>query len=182
MKRNPRKVKWTKAYRKLAGKELAEVWGCWGGVDSGAKHVVVPSICCTYMHLPQDATFEMERRRNCPEKYNRETVAKTVEAMKKIDAIRTRRQERYWEARMAAAKAQKQAWMLLFGCRVQADVCHAHIHTSSSTTTHPYIQQAAERKELEQQIHLVKAPLAQKQEAEKLRVAVEERQEHAMQE
>jgi phage gpG-like protein len=48
MKRNPRKVKWTKAYRKLAGKELAE-----------------------------DATFEMERRRNRPEKYDRELVHKT---------------------------------------------------------------------------------------------------------
>lgn len=55
----------------------------------------------------------MERRRNRPEKYNRETVAKTVEAMKKIDAIRTRRQERYWEARMAAAKSQKQAWVVV---------------------------------------------------------------------
>lgn len=91
----------------------------------------------------------MERRRNRPEKYNRETVAKTVDAMKKIDAIRTRRQERYWEARMAAAKSQKQA---------------------------------ADRKELEQQIHLVKAPLAQKQEAEKLRAAVEETQTEGMQE
>ena len=42
-------VRWTKAYRKLAGKELAD-----------------------------DATFELERRRNRPEKYNRETMQKTI--------------------------------------------------------------------------------------------------------
>lgn len=121
MKRNPRKVKWTKAYRKLAGKELAE-----------------------------DATFEMERRRNRPEKYNREVVQKTIKAMERIDEIRKKRQDRFYEKRMSRSKQQ---------------------------------QAAQDRQELEQQIHLVKAPAAlqkaqqpeqevQKQE-EKLRVPVE---------
>lgn len=116
MKRNPRKVKWTKAYRKLAGKELAE-----------------------------DATFEMERRRNRPEKYDRELVHKTVKAIKKVDAIRSARQDRFYEARMSKAKKQ---------------------------------QAAAERRQLEQEIHLVKAPGAlAKEKEEKLKVAVEEAQE-----
>ena len=76
MKRNPRKVRWTKAYRKLAGKELAE-----------------------------DATFEMERRRNRPEKYDRELLKKTVKAVEKISTIRKKRQDRFYERRMARAKA-----------------------------------------------------------------------------
>mmetsp|Transcript_16525 Transcript_16525/g.35745 ORF Transcript_16525/g.35745 Transcript_16525/m.35745 type:complete len:162 (+) Transcript_16525:326-811(+) len=81
MKRNPRKVRWTKAYRKLAGKELAE-----------------------------DATFELERRRNRPEKYDRELVHKTIKAMEKIDEIRTKRQDRFYEKRMQRAKQlQKKA-------------------------------------------------------------------------
>jgi large subunit ribosomal protein L24e len=75
MKRNPRKVRWTKAYRKLAGKELAE-----------------------------DATFELERKRNRPEKYDREVVAKTLKAIGKIEAIRSKRQERHYERRMQRAK------------------------------------------------------------------------------
>ena len=120
MKRNPRNVKWTKAYRKLAGKELAE-----------------------------DTTFEMERRRNRPEKYNRELVAKTLTAIKKIDKIRGRRQERFYEARMQKVKG---------------------------------VQKATARKELEQQIHLVRAPESlrvgaekEKQEGEKLRVAADDK-------
>ena len=112
MKRNPRKVKWTKAYRKLAGKELAE-----------------------------DGTFEMERRRNRPEKYDRELVAKTVKAMKRIKEIRVARQDRFYEQRMSKAKVE---------------------------------QRTADRRQLEQEIHLVKAPAALARErAEKLRLAVE---------
>lgn len=78
MKRNPRKVRWTKAYRKLAGKELAE-----------------------------DATFEMERRRNRPVKYDRELMKRTVQAIGRVAEIRAKRQERHWERRMAAAKGQE---------------------------------------------------------------------------
>lgn len=121
MKRNPRKVKWTKAYRKLAGKELAE-----------------------------DATFEMERRRNIPTKYDRELVTKTVKAMKRIKEIRVARQDRFYQKRMEKANEQ---------------------------------QRAADRRQLEQEIHLVKAPAALSRErAQKLKVAVEKSQEDAMQE
>ncbi|XP_077256052.1 ribosomal protein L24-like [Temnothorax americanus] len=62
-KKNPRKVKWTKAYRKTVGKELAV-----------------------------DPSFEFEKRRNVPVKYNRELWNKTVQAMKKVETIRQRRQ------------------------------------------------------------------------------------------
>jgi large subunit ribosomal protein L24e len=51
----------------------------------------------------------MERRRNRPVKYNRELVAKTLTAIKKIDKIRSRRQERFYEQRMLTAKATRRA-------------------------------------------------------------------------
>lgn len=126
MKRNPRKVRWTKAYRKLAGKELAE-----------------------------DVTFEMERKRNRPEKYDRELVKKTVKAIERISEIRTRRQERFYEKRMAKVKGQ---------------------------------QVAADKQQLEKEIHLVKAPAAltagKDKKKEKLKIAVEQQQQQvdAMQE
>eukprot|EP00897_Mesotaenium_endlicherianum_P005348 jgi/Mesen1/4841/ME000244S04015 len=96
MKRNPRKVKWTKAYRKLHGKDLAV-----------------------------DSTFEMERRRNRPERYDRQVVQDTVKAMKRIEEIRLKRQEKFWEKRMKGKKAQEKKEAMA---------------------------------ELEQNIHLVKAP------------------------
>jgi large subunit ribosomal protein L24e len=74
-KKNPRKVRWTKAFRKSAGKELAV-----------------------------DPSFEFEKRRNAPVKYDRGMWIKTVEAMKKIEKIRVKRNARHIQMRLKKAK------------------------------------------------------------------------------
>uniref|UniRef100_A0A7S3ZFL6 Large ribosomal subunit protein eL24-related N-terminal domain-containing protein n=1 Tax=Lotharella globosa TaxID=91324 RepID=A0A7S3ZFL6_9EUKA len=74
-KRNPRKVRWTKAYRKAHGKELAK-----------------------------DPVFEFEKRRNVPVKYDRELYAKTLKAMRKVETIRTARENRFKAKRTQIAK------------------------------------------------------------------------------
>mmetsp|Transcript_28427 Transcript_28427/g.21234 ORF Transcript_28427/g.21234 Transcript_28427/m.21234 type:complete len:201 (+) Transcript_28427:27-629(+) len=81
-KKNPRKLRWTKAYRAAHGKEMTV-----------------------------DPVLEFEQRRNVPTRYNRELMVKTIQAMKKIDEIRTRRQQRFFDRRMAKAKAKKKADM-----------------------------------------------------------------------
>ncbi|CAD7092436.1 unnamed protein product [Hermetia illucens] len=65
-KKNPRKVRWTKAFRKAAGKELSI-----------------------------DPSFEFEKRRNMPVKYNREIWTKTLDAIKRINTIKERRQGQF---------------------------------------------------------------------------------------
>ena len=65
-RKNPRKTKWTKAFRKTAGKELTV-----------------------------DPSFEFEKRRNVPIKYSRELWTKTVEAMKRVNEIREKRSGLY---------------------------------------------------------------------------------------
>lgn len=77
-KRNPRKVAWTKAYRKTRGKEMAV-----------------------------DATFDFEQRRNRPVKYDRDLMSKTLLAMKRVQEIQQQREERFFENRMKDAKAEK---------------------------------------------------------------------------
>merc|ERR1712116_10030 len=55
-KRNPRKVRWTKAFRKSNGKELTI-----------------------------DPSLEFEKKRNTPMVYNREVWSKTIDAVKRIE-------------------------------------------------------------------------------------------------
>mmetsp|Transcript_35704 Transcript_35704/g.93055 ORF Transcript_35704/g.93055 Transcript_35704/m.93055 type:complete len:159 (-) Transcript_35704:188-664(-) len=80
MKRNPRKVKWTKAYRVSHGKEIA-----------------------------MDTTMEFERKRNRAVKYDRELMGQTLHAMKRVMEIRANREKRFYEDRMKGKKEKEKA-------------------------------------------------------------------------
>lgn len=75
-KRNPRKAAWTKVYRKTRGKEMAV-----------------------------DTTFEFEKRRNRPVKYDRNLVGATLRAMQRVGEIQQRRAALHFKARMAEHRA-----------------------------------------------------------------------------
>ena len=77
-KKNPRKIRWTKAYRKTHGKELVT-----------------------------DPVYEFEKIRNTPIKYNREIWTDTVQAMDKLAKIRKDREDRFFMRRMRRAQKIK---------------------------------------------------------------------------
>lgn len=79
MKRNPRKVKWTKAYRRVHGKDMT-----------------------------QDSTFEFERKRNRPERYDRNLAEEVLKAIPKISKIQARRDESHHANRMRGKKQKVQ--------------------------------------------------------------------------
>uniref|UniRef100_A0A2K5E3Z2 Probable ribosome biogenesis protein RLP24 n=1 Tax=Aotus nancymaae TaxID=37293 RepID=A0A2K5E3Z2_AOTNA len=74
-KSNPRKVRWTKAFRKAAGKELIV-----------------------------DNSFEFEKRRNEPIRYQRELWNKTTDAMKRVEEIKQKRQAKFTMNRLKKNK------------------------------------------------------------------------------
>jgi len=80
MKRNPRKVRWTKAFRKAAGKEMTI-----------------------------DSTIDFEKRRNIPVRYDRELVHTTLKAMKRVSEIKKRRELAFWKNRMTLSREKHRA-------------------------------------------------------------------------
>ena len=78
MKRNPRKLKWTKAFRKSAGKEMVV-----------------------------DSTLTFAARRNIPTRYNRDLVATTLKAMQRVSEIRARRERVFYKKRMEGNKERQ---------------------------------------------------------------------------
>ena len=83
MKRNPRKMRWTKAFRKAAGKEMTI-----------------------------DSTFEFEKRRNVPVRYDRDLMQKTVQAMKRIEEIRRKREKAFYVQRIEKGRVVERAEMV----------------------------------------------------------------------
>jgi len=75
MKRNPRKVRWTKAFRRAAGKEMVI-----------------------------DSTIDFEKRRNVPVRYDRDLVQSTLQAMKRVAEVKKRREHAFWKNRMATSR------------------------------------------------------------------------------
>ncbi|KAL0931862.1 Ribosome biogenesis protein RLP24 [Colletotrichum truncatum] len=80
MKRNPRKLKWTKAYRASAHKEMTV-----------------------------DSTLQFGARRNVPIRYDRDLVAKTLKAMERVSEIRSRRERVFYKKRMAGKRERELA-------------------------------------------------------------------------
>ena len=89
MKRNPRKVRWTKAFRKAAGKEMTIV---------SIMYLFVSISYLTY-NDSQDSTIDFEKRRNVPVRYDRELVTTTLKAMKRVGEIKQRREHAFWKHR-----------------------------------------------------------------------------------
>lgn len=89
MKRNPRKVRWTKAFRRANGKEMVVV----------SRFSSVPACLPFIDPILQDATFEFEKRRNVPVRYDRELVATTLKAMERVAEIRQKREKAFWKNR-----------------------------------------------------------------------------------
>jgi large subunit ribosomal protein L24e len=132
LKRNPRKSKWTKAFRKSHGKELAV-----------------------------DSTFEFERRRNTPVQYDRELMAKSLSAMKRVQEIKKQREERFYRARMRG-KGGKEKELALKDLKTGIDLV-----SSSLVREKEQIQQTVEVKAAEMVDDAEDAPAEKKQAAPK---------------
>jgi len=78
MKRNPRKLGWTKSFRAAHGKEMVV-----------------------------DGALALAAKRNVPTRYNRETVATALKAMQRFSEIRGKRERVFYKNRMRGNRERK---------------------------------------------------------------------------
>lgn len=80
MHRNPRKLGWTKAFRRAHNKEMVV-----------------------------DSTLQFAARRNIPVRYDRDRVATTLKAMQRVAEIRGKRERQFYKERMKGNKEKQRA-------------------------------------------------------------------------
>ena len=51
-----------------------------------------------------DSTYEFEKRRNRPIRYNRDTMSQTLRAMKRVSEVKAKREDLFFRMRMRAHK------------------------------------------------------------------------------
>lgn len=78
MKRNPRKLGWTKAFRRAHGKEMVI-----------------------------DGALALAAKRNVPTRYNRETVTTALKAMQRYSEIKARRERVFYKDRMKGNRVRQ---------------------------------------------------------------------------
>ncbi|KAJ8436666.1 hypothetical protein Cgig2_006376 [Carnegiea gigantea] len=79
MKRNPRKVKWTKAYRSLLGKDVT-----------------------------QESDLKLERKRNRPERYDRNLMRDILDSIRHNDRVESHKAERHSLKKLEANKHRRE--------------------------------------------------------------------------
>ncbi len=77
-KKNPRKIRWTKAYRKTHGKELVT-----------------------------DPIYDFEKIKDTTIKYDRKVWVDTIQAMGKIEELKKKKEDKFFERRMKRAEHNK---------------------------------------------------------------------------
>ena len=84
---------------------------CWERNDSCKQSIIVLLHFATSYHssifLYQDTTFEFEKRRNRPVRYNRELMGLTLKVMKRVSDIKHKRQDLFFKNRMRAHKVMQ---------------------------------------------------------------------------
>lgn len=62
-------------------------------------HSILLHLLAFYFLIFKDSTFEFERKRNRPERYDRSLAENTLKAIKKIDKVRVDREARHHASR-----------------------------------------------------------------------------------
>jgi len=94
--------------KRREGDDGGTLFSCCRGFHPVPCAALVPlTPSATPLVVAQDSTFEFEKRRNRPIRYNRETMEQTLRAMKKVSEIRHKRQDMFFKMRMRAHKGMQ---------------------------------------------------------------------------